>query len=899
MKQLVSRLFLSVIGLVLSSAAWAGITITPATNTDPYSYVPATDLSLHYLSDLFGNVPNILPGSGAGIMGQLFYVLNEGILVVAGIWLAFTIFKLVLSAGLEGTIHGPQKKWAMTFFRIVIGLALLIPGSSGYSAVQDLMMKVVVEGVHLADETWAYALNYMQDGGMLFVVPSTTSNDVSAMQSYATQSNGSSLVDKVFLDESRMYASNVFNQNKVNWAANPTIKADAGYSASPLFMAPSIVTITNENPYTDPATGKTININGTYLIPGFVMFPGVGDAAPYSVENLSNASGTIVAYPGHYQKITASSNANLEHAQQSYAALRSLVQGILPVAQEETSAALSNGPVPTPQVMASMMANAVIGYVHLMTPYARSRSESLSTADTQFIATAKAEGWAGAGSFYWDLANLNDAAQGSVNLSGMAPSVIGSHLAPIASPIISSQLDSILAATGTAMSLVPSQISQAMGASYGNNAASAGMNGDAADGAYVNAIMQGETPTQAEAAAKAQGELVASENAAAGKATVPVNDSFDTGGVDFASIIQDSLSSIITTVGNIETAGASNHAFYDPLMFVEAVGKACLSAAGNIWAKSIAWIIGLSAVSGICASVNPGSTIVNAMSSWLTPVWQAVATALFAAGFMLTFYAPLYPYLLFMFGIIGWIIYVLEAMVAAPLVAFGMTHPEGDDYVGAAQQALMLALGVFLRPALMVVGFIGAMMLSYIGFSIVNFSFGQVLEEVGTQAHIGTIGTNVLPAIWNVVNGGTQNGQSSYFTGHDLSDFLLIPLLMVGYGLIVIEVVNQSFSLIHVLPDMVLRWIGGPVQQDMSERYASQIQSGLSGSARQGAQTAGQGATGFGSFMGSQFVQPATETASNMALGQASDALQSGGSSSSAGGDGAGAGDAAEMLVAL
>ncbi len=49
------------------------------------------------------------------------------------------------------------------------------------------------------------------------------------------------------------------------------------------------------------------------------------------------------------------------------------------------------------------------------------------------------------------------------------------------------------------------------------------------------------------------------------------------------------------------------------------------------------------------------------------------AAAFFSLGIFLGYYLPLYPYMLFTFGVIGWIIIVIEAMVAAPLVAMGIT----------------------------------------------------------------------------------------------------------------------------------------------------------------------------------------------------------------------------------
>ena len=62
------------------------------------------------------------------------------------------------------------------------------------------------------------------------------------------------------------------------------------------------------------------------------------------------------------------------------------------------------------------------------------------------------------------------------------------------------------------------------------------------------------------------------------------------------------------------------------------------------------------------------------------------------------------PYLLYIFGAIGWMIGVAESLVAAPLVAMGLTHPEGHDLLGKAEQSLMLMLGIFIQTATMLIG---------------------------------------------------------------------------------------------------------------------------------------------------------------------------------------------------
>jgi defect-in-organelle-trafficking protein DotA len=816
----------------------------------PNSTIPAGDLSMHYLGDLFGNVPSVLSGTGSDMLGHLFYALNQGILVVAGVWLTYTIFNMLLTAGLEGTIHSPQKKTTMVLFRIAVGLCLLIPSSTtGYSAIQDLMMKVVVEGINLADETWSYALNYMQDGGMLYTTPNVSGVQPGDVTPYMKRSpsltgtTNSGPIQNIFDNEVCMFLSNHYNADRQY--SNPKTNPSANTPYDLVFVPPSQ--------------------NGSKITAGRIDFPGY--------NNQPASSGTYNDLP-HYNcgsavAVSVGTGLKLTQYQQAYVALEQMAMDLKPLAKIAAEKVVGQNDNSIQSLGESSVSSALMDYFSGIRPYARYQQDRASAGDAAFISTASSEGWFGAGSFYWDLARLNDSMNKAVSLQSYTPVVNNTYNVPSGGeglPNITTAMNIADGYLGTATSGIWQKALQ--------NIAQQEATGGAGDNPTAHDIGHPWYDFFAKPTA--------------------VDNSYDTGGVDFASIIQDALGGVVNTVSDIETSPSQN-AFYDPLDFVQRIGRSCLSAAGEIWAKSIAWIIGFAAVAGICASMNPGSTILNAMINWLAPLWQASAAALFAAGFMLTFYAPLYPYLLFLFGAMGWLIYVIEAMVAAPLVSFGMTHPEGSDFLGRAEQSLMLALGVFLRPVLMVVGFLSAMMLSYIGFAVVNFSLGNVLtESFGlTSGH-----QTVLTGIWTVVNGSPSNGQGDHFTGHDLSDFLLIPLLMVAYGLVIIEVVNQAFSLIHVLPDMVLRWIGVPVQQDMTERYAGQIQSGMSGAAKQGADTAGKGATGFASFMGSQVVQPATEVATSAAMQGMGEGFQGGGSGGGEGG-GAGGGEMEEAAMLL
>ena len=121
-----------------------------------------TDLSIAYLSSVFGTVSGVLTGTSGQMLGKLMYQFNQGMLVVAGCWLAYSVLSIVLKTGLTGSFMSQEYKVPMVVLRIALGFGLLIPNpSTGYTVLQTIVMQVTVQGVKLADQVWEYGLDYM------------------------------------------------------------------------------------------------------------------------------------------------------------------------------------------------------------------------------------------------------------------------------------------------------------------------------------------------------------------------------------------------------------------------------------------------------------------------------------------------------------------------------------------------------------------------------------------------------------------------------------------------------------------------------------------------------------------------------------------------------------------
>ena len=206
-------------------------------------------------------------------------------------------------------------------------------------------------------------------------------------------------------------------------------------------------------------------------------------------------------------------------------------------------------------------------------------------------------------------------------------------------------------------------------------------------------------------------------------------------------------------------------------------------------------------VAGLSATV--GTNIVLVLVSFLSPL----LVALLGAGLTLSYYVPMLPYIIWLGAVFGWVVLVVEAVIAAPLWAVTHLAPDGDGVVGRGGQGYMLVLSLTLRPALMVFGFAAAV--------AVMHPMGLFLNETFMGAFFGS-----APA--------------------GMTGLLKILAGSIIYAVLLIMIINRVFSLIHQIPDGILRWIGGG--DNVIGREASEANSGAGRAIA--ASTAAAGAAG-------------------------------------------------------
>ena len=155
-----------------------------------------------------------------------------------------------------------------------------------------------------------------------------------------------------------------------------------------------------------------------------------------------------------------------------------------------------------------------------------------------------------------------------------------------------------------------------------------------------------------------------------------------------------------------------------------------------------------------------------------------VLMALLIGGAILAYLVPALPFIRFLFGLLVWILAVVEAFIAMTVwLAAQTARGQGNGLTtNSTVGGLVTLAGVVLRPPLMILGLI----IGYLVFTVVIEFFNE---------------------IWL-----TQMKQSTSEEGPGLIRYAVFVALyvMIAYGLL-----NASLKLIESLPDSVMNWIGG------------------------------------------------------------------------------------------
>ncbi|OGT46574.1 MAG: hypothetical protein A3F17_05190 [Gammaproteobacteria bacterium RIFCSPHIGHO2_12_FULL_41_15] len=718
------------------------------------------DLSMNFLGQIFGTVGTVVQGSSGQMLGVVFKVLNEAFVIVAGLWLFYTVLTVVMRSATEGSLMGQGKNTLFIFLRVAFGIGLLLPlPGSGYSAFQEVVMFVVKQSVGVANQTWDAALDYIQIGGSIYTPPDETN----------------SMMDTKNLDQIKKIVSAAacssfhYNYQKQIEDGQNNVVSDKNVFSPSSILQPI-------TPYID---GNTMKFPDT---------PGVrNDACGSFSWDSNNTAYTIIQKEAVQQVVN-----DIEGAATQWGQVKA--EDMFGKATDADKSAADSD-------MVASMTSANIDYANLTLPLRQQIANAMDGARMNFIKNAKQDGWMFAGRYYWSMLTAMTPLHVATTQS---PGVSKSTSTPDFHGVSFSDLDPLSLHASSYTDQIKSQLRQ-----Y-DKASSSG--GQFYDETGLGTAIPGVVGTILKMVFGGFGGLMS----------------------DMMMVSQ------------------------NPIFWLHNIGVDCMEIFVQVWIGGALAVMAPALLANLCDAVQPMGETLSVMIGWIKPILFGLCSILLIAGIMLGYYLPLYPYFVFMFGVVGWLITVIETMVAAPMVCLGLTHPEGHDFLGKAEQALMLLLNVFIRPVLMVIGLIAAMILMYVTLRILNAGFIGILIDtttsfVGTAAShatgfgsilagnqvpgagpgaMGVSGAALGPAVFAAatLSGAASLDSNVLMPGMTSAVIIivLLPMLLLIYAATLYEVVSLVFSLIHVLPDRVGRWIGMQQEQSDTPQRIGQVKGHLS-----------------------------------------------------------------------
>ena len=137
--------------------------------------VPEGEQSRVYLTKLFGNMPGALSCEEITcgfLVPSIFNILNLGIMTIGAGVLAYVIAMTTALSAVEGEFLGKRYSSFWLPIRSAVGVSILVPGPSGYSILQVMLMNLILYGVGLANNIYQTIDTY----GQLFSISTDKSS---------------------------------------------------------------------------------------------------------------------------------------------------------------------------------------------------------------------------------------------------------------------------------------------------------------------------------------------------------------------------------------------------------------------------------------------------------------------------------------------------------------------------------------------------------------------------------------------------------------------------------------------------------------------------------------------------------------------------------------------------
>ena len=745
---------------LLMLAGTAAAQATTSSALPSFFTISPLDRSIGFLMMIFGTVGNVLydptlPGRMTAFSGMDAAV-NNGMLVLNVILIAYTTLFGLINTAYEGETLGSKLNTVWVPLRAVAGIALLIPTKSGYCIIQIIIMWVVLQGVGAADTVWTAALKAIQVQGSSAILPLPPGQGPNPGGGQDAIVNGQIIQFQT--------------QKKIQDILTDLVCVHlyiSGYNKNLTTddWAPTKITDkSNSDNYLYDFT--KLPKYGTNNGPLVTTCGNVGYAKPDSQTANSIDYYQVNAIDGSLNSVMT----NLNEAAKEFVYNNGKIAGdpitaAALVMQDSINQAMED-------YQAWLVANSNVG----KTCNATSGDISLNTGSLNSLDCASQFGWSFAGAYYRTITIQS----GSI---GTIPYFYDKLT--VSTPYLTSP--SSAGGEGT----LPATKDDLL---------------------RFQQILENDSTTLSPI-------LISSNQLLSGGAGTDFGQSMGTPLNFLLDWIVQTFVSVIVTGGKGDLIdGRFIAAGTDPVADLQHMGERIVDVVELLFIIFFTIEIILLIIGGSCAGINPLASIVLIVLK-VSSFFMFIMGLLFTFGLVMSVYIPLIPFIIFFFGVMAWLMGVVEAMLAGPMVAIGIAAPEGHDVVGRAQPAVMLLTNVFIRPTLMVFGLIAGIILSDVGVALLNSVYEFVIQ----------VDANYVNSSGAPVNSNTR------LTDYGIGPFQLVSYMGVYVSIIVI-LINKCFGMIHVIPDQVLNWIGGQNQFGAYTGGADEVE-GRSGIAQTGGES--------------------------------------------------------------
>ncbi len=708
----------------------------------------------NYLDNLGQVIPQSTVIQKALISALAYY--SDAILIVAAFILFYHLASMIVETAHHGVVMGKRANQIWAPIRLVVAVGLLVPISSGLSCGQYIVIQIAEWGSNLASETWEIFLQALAADQYQPIIPNTP---------YAR-----SVVSGLIQMEACAFAYNSWLTGGYIGAGNTSTSGSTTVSSIFPQFANSQMTLQ-----------QVVTPDNSTI---WAFMPASANGQVWEDEDICGHYVILPMPPVASNFDTGGVEASVQQAVQQ--ARDNTLQQMLPqyeqFAQSEMLYFLPNsiggqdGAAIPPNIQFEQMISAY--QTALQKNYQSGLSSNMSTVMQQIAQQSGDQGWVTAGAWFNTIARVQNAV---MDTQALLPRVYPPNAAAALSK--NNTPNTLRTETMDALERFQTWLAK----ETPSTTAGSGSLLDAAAGlvqtggkdnvlymdvifAYIDLVASWNHVWQS-GASDIAGELAQGP----GSTTTPPVFSL---GVQFTKTANPLFEIAEFGHANIQTA----YEVFDDYINLLAVG-----ATGVNIGKALAGVGEFARVGGgitgntvgLLASIfGAGAQFTGNATIAIGDLLGIVTVAFFTSGFLLAYFLPLIPFFKFMFGIMSWLLSLLEAVIAVPMIALGHLNPAGDGLPGeTGKQSYYFIFNLFLRPVLMVFGLIAGLLLFYITASAINMLY--------MTAVIGTGGIN---------------------HAHVTLSRMVYSII---YVVILYMAANNSFKMIDWLPQHAIEWMGG------------------------------------------------------------------------------------------